>query len=204
VSRRAWRLDPGQVIKKSLPRPGPSLNMTRPPLQLHHRRTSVSPTRARLSAIGPLVALDGQSTWPEQARRNAIPVSATRDRLILFPPTRMRIVPPGEVYLIAFVNRLATIWFRRVGSAFAQTARPNVDDVSLEASRARQVTTERWTAGRQVQGLARQDDVAAGEVGDGAGRRRAAQMGDLVRIAPRARSATSSCCRGDRAADRAA
>jgi hypothetical protein len=35
--------------------------------------------------------------------------------------TRIRIVPPGEVYLIAFNRRFETIWLSLVGSAFAQT-----------------------------------------------------------------------------------
>jgi len=37
------------------------------------------------------------------------------------PTTRTRIVPPGEVYLIAFSKRFETIWLSRAGSALAQT-----------------------------------------------------------------------------------
>ena len=145
----------------------------------------MSPTpKPALCAIEPAVTLDGQVEHVrEQTRRNADSrVGDTDDRLILFPPTRTRIVPPGEVYLIAFVNRLATIWFRRVGSAFAQTgsARTSMTCRSRRPVLARSLT-ERWTLVARFKGLARQDDVAAGDVRDVEKVvDEPAQMGDLV------------------------
>src|SRR5882724_6237816 len=136
------------------------------PESAHECETDAEPA---LRVIEPARALRGQVEHVrDQIERNAdagVGNADYREVLLAADANADRAARRGVLDRVRQEIRDDLVEPRRVG-ARPDRLGPNVDDVTLEPTHARQVAHRPLNTGRQVQWLTSQDDVSAGDVGD--------------------------------------